>query len=82
MVQTVSRTLMEEVTFDRSTVTSQDWSSYPIIAFPDVPEVVIDLIDRPSRRRSAPASRAPRSCRPRSRMPCSMQRASACARCR
>jgi nicotinate dehydrogenase subunit B len=48
MVQTVSRTLMEEVTFDRSTVTSQDWSSYPIIAFPDVPEVVIDLIDRPS----------------------------------
>ncbi|HEY9348294.1 MAG TPA: molybdopterin cofactor-binding domain-containing protein [Inquilinus sp.] len=48
MVQTTSRCLMEEVTFDRSTVTSQDWSSYPIITFPDVPEVVIDLIDRPS----------------------------------
>jgi len=48
MVQTTSRCLMEEVTFDRSTVTSQDWSSYPIITFPDVPEVVIDLIDQPS----------------------------------
>lgn len=47
MVQTTSRTLMEEVTFDRSTVTSTDWGSYPIITFPDVPEVVIELIDRP-----------------------------------
>jgi nicotinate dehydrogenase subunit B len=47
MVQTVSRTLMEQVTFDRSTITSRDWASYPIITFPDVPEVVIELIDRP-----------------------------------
>jgi CO/xanthine dehydrogenase Mo-binding subunit len=47
VIQTVSRTLMEEVTFDRSMVTSLDWSSYPIITFPDVPEVVMDLIDRP-----------------------------------
>jgi CO/xanthine dehydrogenase Mo-binding subunit len=47
LVQTTSRTLMEEVTFDRSTVTSSDWASYPIITFPDVPEVVIELIDRP-----------------------------------
>jgi nicotinate dehydrogenase subunit B len=48
VVQTVSRTLMEEVTFDRSRVTSLDWASYPIITFPDVPEVVMDLIDRPN----------------------------------
>jgi nicotinate dehydrogenase subunit B len=48
VVQTVSRTLMEEVTFDRSKVTSLDWASYPIITFPDVPEVVMDLIDRPN----------------------------------
>ena len=47
VVQTVSRTLIEEVTFDRSTVTSRDWASYPILTFPDVPDVVIDLIDRP-----------------------------------
>jgi CO/xanthine dehydrogenase Mo-binding subunit len=47
IVQTVSRTLMEQVTFNRSRVTSLDWGSYRIIGFPDVPDVVIDLIDRP-----------------------------------
>jgi CO/xanthine dehydrogenase Mo-binding subunit len=48
VIQTTSRTLMEEVGFDRGMVTSLDWASYPIIAFPDVPLVVIDLIDRPA----------------------------------
>lgn len=47
IVQTVSRTLKEQVTFDRSMVTSLDWASYPILTFPEIPEVVIDLIDRP-----------------------------------
>ena len=47
MVQTLSRTLKERVTFDRAHVTSVDWASYPILTFPDVPDVVIDLIDRP-----------------------------------
>lgn len=47
VVQTVSRTLKERVTFDRSRVTSLDWESYPILTFPEVPEVHIDLIDRP-----------------------------------
>lgn len=47
MIQTTSRTLMEELTFDRQMVTSLDWASYPIIRFKDVPEVRIDLIDRP-----------------------------------
>jgi len=48
MVQTLSRTLKEQVTFDRSQVTSLDWGSYPILTFPEVPDVVIDLIDRPN----------------------------------
>ncbi len=48
IVQTVSRTLKEKVTFDRSMVTSLDWASYPILTFPDVPDVVIELIDRPN----------------------------------
>jgi len=48
IVQTVSRTLVEDLQFDRSNVTSLDWKSYPILTFPDVPEVAIDLIDRPS----------------------------------
>jgi nicotinate dehydrogenase subunit B len=47
VIQTVSRVLMEQVTFDRKMVTSLDWASYPILTFPDVPEVVIELIDRP-----------------------------------
>ncbi len=47
VIQTTSRTLKEEVSFDRSHVTSLDWASYPIITFPEVAEVVIDLIDRP-----------------------------------
>ena len=29
-------------------VTSLDWASYPILSFPEVPEVMIELIDRPS----------------------------------
>ena len=48
VVQTVSRTLIEKLTFSRSAVTSLDWGSYPILTFPDVPEVAIDLIDRPT----------------------------------
>jgi nicotinate dehydrogenase subunit B len=48
IVQTTSRTLLEELQFDRSRVTSVDWVSYPILKFPDVPEVVIELIDRPT----------------------------------
>jgi CO/xanthine dehydrogenase Mo-binding subunit len=47
VIQTVSRTLIEDLKFDRSTVTSLDWASYPILTFPDVPDVVIELIDRP-----------------------------------
>ena len=50
VIQMVSRTLIEELKFDRSHVTSLDWESYPVIAFPDVPEIVIDLIDRPAER--------------------------------
>ncbi len=48
VLQTVSRTLKEELTFDRSRVTSLDWGSYPILTFPDIPDVDIDLIDRPT----------------------------------
>jgi CO/xanthine dehydrogenase Mo-binding subunit len=48
IVQTTSRTLFEELRFDRSRVTSVDWATYPILKFPDVPEVAIDLIDRPT----------------------------------
>jgi CO/xanthine dehydrogenase Mo-binding subunit len=48
VLQTVSRTLKEQVTFDRSRVTSVDWASYPILTFPEIPDVDIELIDRPT----------------------------------
>ncbi|HZI84115.1 MAG TPA: molybdopterin cofactor-binding domain-containing protein [Casimicrobiaceae bacterium] len=48
VVQTTSRTLLEDLQFDRSRVTSLDWKTYPILKFPDVPEVAIELIDRPA----------------------------------
>ena len=48
IIQTVSRTLKEEVLFDRSAVTSLHWATYPILTFPEVPDVIIELIDRPN----------------------------------
>jgi CO/xanthine dehydrogenase Mo-binding subunit len=48
VIQTVSRTLKEELKFNRSTVTSLDWASYPILTFPEVPDIVMDLLDRPT----------------------------------
>ncbi|HYY24154.1 MAG TPA: molybdopterin cofactor-binding domain-containing protein [Candidatus Udaeobacter sp.] len=46
IVQGVSRALFEEVMFDSNGVTSLDWNGYPILRFPDVPELDIVLIDR------------------------------------
>lgn len=47
IVQTISRTLLEELQFDRTHVTSTDWASYPILRFPDVPRIHVSLINRP-----------------------------------
>jgi CO/xanthine dehydrogenase Mo-binding subunit len=47
ILQTLSRTPHEEVKFDASRVTSVDWKSYPILTFPEVPEILIDLVLRP-----------------------------------
>lgn len=47
IIQSVSWTLKERVTFDRTKVTSRDWISYPILRFPEVPTVEVHLINRP-----------------------------------
>jgi CO/xanthine dehydrogenase Mo-binding subunit len=47
ITQTVSRTLLEEVTFDQSNVTSTTWATYPILTFIDAPHIETILIDRP-----------------------------------
>jgi CO/xanthine dehydrogenase Mo-binding subunit len=47
ILQSLSRTVFEEVVFDRSRVTSVDWSSYPILTFPDTPAIEFELVNRP-----------------------------------
>jgi nicotinate dehydrogenase subunit B len=46
LVQTASRMLHEEVTFDTSGVTSVDWSTYPILRFEECPEVTPIVVQR------------------------------------
>jgi len=47
MIQSTSWTLHEAVRFDRNGITTRDWSGYPILTMPEVPEVDVALIDRP-----------------------------------
>jgi CO/xanthine dehydrogenase Mo-binding subunit len=48
IVQSISWTLHEAVNFDRARITSVDWSGYPILRFPDLPDSVeVQLINRP-----------------------------------
>jgi len=47
IVQTLSRALHEQVTFDRWRVTSTDWRSYPILTFAELPAIELDIVDRP-----------------------------------
>lgn len=47
-IQAASWTLFEAVGFDRSGITSRDWSSYPILRFSAAPHSVeVHIIDRP-----------------------------------
>ena len=46
-VQSASWTLKERVDFDATGVTGQDWDSYPILRFPEVPQIETVLINRP-----------------------------------
>jgi len=39
VIQSTSRALTEEVSFDRNSVTSREWGAYPIIKFPDIPKI-------------------------------------------
>ena len=48
IVQSMSWTLFEAVSFDATRIRSFDWSAYPIARFDDIPERVdVDVIDRP-----------------------------------
>ena len=46
-IQSVSWTLKEQVGFDAHSITSADWTTYPVLRFSEVPEVCVHVIDRP-----------------------------------
>jgi nicotinate dehydrogenase subunit B len=46
VIQSTSRALMEEVSFDRNSVVSREWGAYPIIKFPDIPKIDVLMLPR------------------------------------
>ncbi len=46
ILQTLSRALHEEIRYDRDRVTTVDWASYPILTFPEVPKLELEVIQR------------------------------------
>jgi nicotinate dehydrogenase subunit B len=46
VIQSTSRALMEEVSFDRHAVTAREWGAYPIIRFPDLPKIDVLTLPR------------------------------------
>ena len=46
-IQSASWTLKERVTFNREAITSDEWLSYPVMRFSEVPELTVHVIDRP-----------------------------------
>ena len=46
-IQATSWALKERVRFDRQHITSNCWTDYPILRFSEVPEVQVELIQRP-----------------------------------
>jgi CO/xanthine dehydrogenase Mo-binding subunit len=46
-IQATSWVLKERVRFDRERITSNRWSEYPILRFSEVPEVDVEIIQRP-----------------------------------
>jgi CO/xanthine dehydrogenase Mo-binding subunit len=46
-IQATSWVLKERVRFDRQRITSTTWAEYPILRFSEVPDVQVELIQRP-----------------------------------
>src|SRR5258705_6144598 len=46
VIQSTGGALMEEVWFDRTAVTAREWGAYPIIKFPEVPEIDVLMLPR------------------------------------
>ena len=46
-IQATSWVLKERVRFDRQRITSTNWTEYPILRFSEVPDIEVELIQRP-----------------------------------
>jgi nicotinate dehydrogenase subunit B len=48
IIQSMSWTLFEGVTFDRTRITSIDWQTYPIARFGNIPDTIdVEVMERP-----------------------------------
>ena len=47
IIQSTSRVLKEQVGFSSTAVASKEWGGYPLITFPEVPEIDVLMIPRP-----------------------------------
>lgn len=46
VIQSTSRALMEEVSFERGAVATREWGAYPIIRFPELPKIDVLMLPR------------------------------------
>jgi CO/xanthine dehydrogenase Mo-binding subunit len=46
VIQTLSRTLSEEIRWEGNEITTLDWGSYPLLTFPQVPRIEVVIMDR------------------------------------
>jgi nicotinate dehydrogenase subunit B len=74
IMQTLSRSLHEEVRFNRSRVTRIDWNSFPILTFPEARAIQVALIDRPDQPAFGAGEAAAAPVPPHSPTPFSMHR--------
>ena len=48
LIQTISWTIYEEVKFNQTGIQTASWADYPILRFEDVPNIQVELINRPN----------------------------------
>ncbi|MES5482376.1 molybdopterin-dependent oxidoreductase [Bradyrhizobium sp. INPA03-11B] len=46
VIQSTSRALMEEVSFERGAVAAREWGAYPVITFPELPKIDVLMLPR------------------------------------
>jgi CO/xanthine dehydrogenase Mo-binding subunit len=47
IIQSASWTLKEQVRYDRERITTRGWEDYPILTFPEAPQVEVTVVNRP-----------------------------------